>query len=94
VCPGLTALKQNIGRTAALVAQLEAADAQDVRASARREWVSFYANDALTLIYWSQRDGIYYVLRQPRATGALQSMGSFCDRDAAVAIAMATSTSA
>ena len=74
-------------RTAALVAQLEAAGATDVRPSTRREWASFYAGSALTMLYWSQRDGIYYVLRQPRDTGPFRQVGRFHDLDAAVALA-------
>jgi len=58
-----------MGRTAALVARLSAAGATDVRSSTRREWMNFYAGDALTVLYWSQRDGAYYVLRQPQEMG-------------------------
>ena len=83
-------------RTDALVAQLQAAGARDVRASARREWASCYAgpvggpgDDVLTLVYWSPRDGVYYVLRQPQDTGALRQVGRFHDLAAAVAVVVA-----
>lgn len=69
------------------MAQLEAAGALDVRSFTRREWVNFYAHGALTVLYWSERDGVYYALRQPQDTGALQTVGSFHDVDVAVALA-------
>ena len=75
-------------RTAALVAHLEAAGAGDVRTSTRREWANFYAHGALTIIYWSQRDGVYFVLRQPEESGAVREVGRFHDLDHAVARAM------
>lgn len=76
-------------RTAAMVAQLEAAGATDVRSSSRREWANFYAGTALSIIYWSQRDGVYYVLRQPEDAGAVRPVGRSHDLDAAIALAMA-----
>ena len=80
--------RAEVGRTAALVARLTEAGATDVHSSTRREWVNFYAEHVLTVLYWSQRDGVYYVLRQPQDTGAVREVGRFHDLDAAVAQAV------
>ena len=48
---------------------LRASGAHDVLDSNRREWVTFSANDVMTILYWSQRDGSYYVLREPAVSG-------------------------
>jgi CheY-like chemotaxis protein len=78
-----------IVRTAALVEKLTAAGATDVRTSTRREWANFYASDgALRVLYWSERDGVYYVLRQVDDGGTMQQVGLFYDLDAAVALAL------
>jgi len=65
--------------TETLVQRLQEMGARDVRSSSRREWVSFYAADALTILFWSQRDGVYHVLRQPVEAGFLRPIGSFFD---------------
>ncbi len=59
-----------------------------MRTSTRREWANFYVGDTLTVLYWSERDGVYYVLRQPQTTGALQAAGAVHDLDAAVTLAL------
>jgi hypothetical protein len=76
-------------RTAALAAALEAAGARDVVVGTRREWATFTADDQLGLVYWSQHDGVYYVLREPAAGGAMRQIGRFHDLGAAVALATA-----
>jgi CheY-like chemotaxis protein len=90
-------------RTAALVAKLAAAGARDVRPSTRREWANFYADaggmgsESLGMLYWSQRDGVYYVLRQdpPGAEGGtMRQVGRFHDLDQAVAAAVGKVTAA
>ncbi len=77
-------------RTAALAAALAAAGAQDVAVGARREWATFTRDDQLGLVYWSQRDGVYYVLREPAAGGPMRQIGRFHDLAAAVALATAS----
>jgi CheY-like chemotaxis protein len=79
----------DIRRTAALRAALEAAGAQDVVIGTRREWATFTVNDELGLVYWSQRDGVYYVLREPAEGGPIRQIGRFYDLDAAVVLATA-----
>ena len=82
-----------VARTAALVAKLAAAGARDVRTSTWREWANFYAPDgALGMLYWSERDGVYYVLREPVEGGTLRQVGRFYDLDAAVALAIGPPT--
>jgi two-component system, NarL family, capsular synthesis sensor histidine kinase RcsC len=76
-------------RTAALAAALTAAGAQDVGVGARREWATFTAGAALGLVYWSQRDGVYYVLREPPAGGPVRQLGRVYDLATAVALAVA-----
>ena len=76
-------------RTAALVGKLEAAGARDVRTSTRREWANFFAPDGtLRMLYWGQRDGVYYVLRQADGGGAMEQVGRCYDLEAAVAVAV------
>ena len=77
------------GRTRALVAKLEAAGARDVKASARREWASFFTpDDTLVQLYWGQRDGVYFVMRHAESGGRIEQLGRFHDLSAAVAFAM------
>ena len=77
-------------RTAALVSQLRAAGARDVRPSNRREWATFRVPDgALAQLYWWQRDGVYYVVRHAETGGLVERVGRFHDLDTAVALAMA-----
>ena len=75
-------------RTAALSEKLRAAGARDVRTSTRREWANCLTPDgALAMLYWGQRDGVYYVLRQADQGGTMQEVGRFFDLDEAVASA-------
>ena len=76
-------------RTAALAAALAAAGAQDVVTGTRREWATFTVDDEFGLVYWSQRDGVYYVLREPATGGPIRQIGRFHDLDTAVALATA-----
>ena len=76
-------------RTAALAAALAAAGARDVVIGTRREWATFTRGDELGLVYWSPRDGVYYVLREPAAGGPMRQIGRFHDLAAAVALATA-----
>jgi CheY-like chemotaxis protein len=76
-------------RTAALAAALAAAGACDVVVGARREWATFTLADQLGLVYWSPHDGVYYVLREPAAGGAMRQIGRFHDLAATVALATA-----
>jgi hypothetical protein len=76
-------------RTAALAAALAAAGARDVVVGTRREWAAFTVADQLSLVYWSQRDGVYYVLREPAAGGPIRQIGRFHDLEAAVVLATA-----
>jgi hypothetical protein len=41
------------------------------------------------LVYWSPRDGVYYVLREPATGGPLRQIGRFHDLEAAVVLATA-----
>lgn len=73
-------------RTAALAAKLRAVGVEDVRTSTLREWATFRAADgAVGVLYWSQRDGVYYVLRQAAEGGSMLQVGRFHDADDAVA---------
>ncbi|HVG95337.1 MAG TPA: response regulator, partial [Chloroflexota bacterium] len=76
-------------RAAALAAALTAAGAQDVVTGTRRAWATFTVGDALGLLYWSPRDGVYYVLREPAAGGPVRQIGRFHDLEAAVVLATA-----
>jgi CheY-like chemotaxis protein len=76
-------------RTQALVERLEAAGAQDIHASTRREWANFRnGQGAFLQLYWWQRDGVYYLIRHAEAGGVLEQVGRFYDLDAAIALAM------
>ena len=55
----------------------------------RREWATFTAEAALGLVYWSPRDGVYYVLREPPGGGPVRQIGRRYDLAAAVALAVA-----
>jgi CheY-like chemotaxis protein len=75
-------------RTAALVGKLTAAGAADVRTSSRREWANFYTPDGtLGMLYWSERDGVYYALRQADEGGTMRQVGRSYDLDTTVALA-------
>lgn len=76
-------------RTARLQAKLEAAGAQEIHTSSRREWADFRSADgALVQIYWCQRDGVYYVMRHAETGGRIDQVGRFYDLDAAIALGM------
>jgi CheY-like chemotaxis protein len=89
VAPFDRASQADSWRTAALAAALDAAGAQDVITGTRREWATFAIGEELGLVYWSQRDGVYYVLREPAEGGPIRQIGRFQDLDAAVAVATA-----
>jgi CheY-like chemotaxis protein len=74
-------------RTERLVARLREAGLQDVVASGRREWATFPGPGGVWLLYWSQRDGVYYLVRQRATDGGFEQVGRFYDLDAAVALA-------
>jgi hypothetical protein len=75
-------------RTARLKAKLEAAGAQEVHVSTRREWANFRTLDGTVVqIYWWQRDGVYYVIRHAESGGRLEQVGCFHDLDTAIALA-------
>lgn len=76
-------------RTAEMVTKLEASGVRDVRPSTRREWTSFFTGDQLCMLYWSQRDGVYYVLRQAADSGSMEQVGRVHDLDTAIAVAIA-----
>jgi hypothetical protein len=77
-------------RTVALARSMGAAGLVDVHASTRREWASARTADGtLVLLYWSGRDGVYYVAREEGAGGGFGQVGRFHDPDAAVALAAA-----
>ena len=77
-------------RTAAMVGRLEAAGAQAIHVSTRREWATFETVDGtLVQIYWWERDGVYYVVKYAPTGGRLETVGRFYDLD--LAISMATS---
>jgi len=76
-------------RTARLKAKLEAAGAQDIHVSTRREWANFRTADGTVVqLYWWQRDGVYYVIRHAESGGQLDQVGRFHDLDTAIALAM------
>jgi DNA-binding response OmpR family regulator len=76
-------------RASRLKAKLEAAGAQDIHVSTRREWATFRTADGTAVqLYWWQRDGVYYVARYAASGGRLDQVGRFYDLDAAIALAM------
>jgi len=76
-------------RTARLRAKLEAAGAQEINVSTRREWATFQSTDGtLVQLYWWQRDGVYYVLRYGESGDRLDQVGRFYDLDVAIALGM------
>ena len=77
------------GRTERLRARLEAAGAQEVHLSTRREWANFRTADGtLVQLYWWQRDGVYYVIRHAASGGRLDQVGCFPDLDVAIRLGM------
>jgi DNA-binding response OmpR family regulator len=76
-------------RTAQLRAKLDAAGAQEIHVSIRREWATFQTTDGtLVQLYWWQRDGVYYVVRYGESGDRLDQVGRFYDLDLAIALAM------
>ncbi len=76
-------------RTARLRAKLEAAGAQEIDVSIRREWATFQTADGTVVqIYWWQRDGVYYVLRYAESGGRVDQVGRVYDLDVAIALGM------
>ena len=74
------------GRTVALARSMRAAGLADVHASTQREWATGRSADGtLVVLYWSARDGVYYVVQQKAAGGGFRQVGRFHDVDAAVA---------
>jgi DNA-binding response OmpR family regulator len=87
--PFETSVQAEQGRTAALVARLQAAGAREVHASTRREWANFRTEDGtLVQLYWWHRDGVYYVVRHAETGGVLETLGRFYDLDAAITMAL------
>ena len=77
------------GRTERLRASLEAAGAQEIHLSTRREWANFKTADGtLVQLYWWQRDGVYCVIRHAPSGGRLDQVGRFHDLNAAITLGM------
>jgi CheY-like chemotaxis protein len=74
-------------RTAALAGHLEKSGAQEVRASARREWVTFRtpAGD-LMQVYWWNLGGAYLIGRYVDDGRRLEHVATAYERDDAIAI--------
>jgi hypothetical protein len=72
-----------------LRAKLEAAGAQEIHVSTRREWANFRTPDGTVVqLYWWQRDGVYYVIRHAESGGRLEQVGRFHDLNIAITLAM------
>jgi CheY-like chemotaxis protein len=76
-------------RTRALVEELEAAGATDIRTSDRREWATFVSpyDDRIYQLYWWQLKGLYIVGRYD-AEARLEIVGQHFERASAIAAAM------
>lgn len=75
-------------RSRSLAAKVEKLGGRDVRASTRREWITFRApDDSLFQLYWWQKGGCYYVGAYLGTGGRMESLGLFYDVDGAVACA-------
>jgi len=74
-------------RSTALARSLEAIGAQDVRPSARREWVTFRTpGGRLMQIYWWQAGGSYLIGRYDEDGSHMENVSRTFSRDAAVAL--------
>ncbi len=75
-------------RSLALVRELRAAGATDIRVSNRREWATFCNGEAgdLYQLYWWQSAGAYIVGRYDERA-RLKHVGRFFERDADIAVA-------
>jgi DNA-binding response OmpR family regulator len=77
-------------RSARLGDKLRAAGLSDVTTSPRREWATFTsAASGSWLLYWSQQDGVYFLVRERRPGAGYEQVGRFYDLDAAVEVARA-----
>lgn len=75
-------------RTEALVAELVARGATDVRPSKMREWALFRDRDGrLVQLYWWQMRGVYQVGRYDES-GRMAMVGQFSGRDAALELSL------
>jgi CheY-like chemotaxis protein len=76
-------------RTQALVQELQAAGATDIRTSDRREWATFVSphDDRIYQVYWWQLKGLYIVGRYD-ADARLEIIGQHFERSSAIAAAM------
>jgi CheY-like chemotaxis protein len=78
----------DLERSRSLAAKVEQLGARDVRASTRREWITFRApDDSLFQLYWWQKGGCYYVGAYLGTGGRMENLGLFYDVDGAVACA-------
>ena len=78
----------DLARNARLVARLKEIGAGDVRASTRREWVTFRApDDSLFQLYWWQAGGCYLVGAYLGDGRKMENIGLFYDVNGAVACA-------
>jgi CheY-like chemotaxis protein len=77
-------------RIETLVAELQAGGATDIRTSMRREWVTLRASSGrIVQLYWWQGRGVYLCGAYDEASGVMQPIGQFADRDVAIACALA-----
>jgi CheY-like chemotaxis protein len=77
-------------RTQVLVEDLRAGGASDIRRSTRREWVTLRAPSGhFVQLYWWQGRGVYLCGTYDEASGAMQPIGQFTERAAAVVCALA-----
>ena len=77
-------------RSASLASDLERRGAREVRASARREWVTFRTPDGVLMqVYWWQTGGAYLVGRYEDDGRRIANVASSYDRDAALDICAA-----
>ena len=75
----------DVARSAALAKELEGIGAEDVRQSARREWVTFRTpGGRLMQIYWWQTGGSYLIGRYQADGKRLENIGLVYERNAAV----------
>jgi CheY-like chemotaxis protein len=75
-------------RSERLGEQLTALGLDRVTTSRKREWASFVGADGGSwLLYWSQAEGVYLLVREKRPGAGHEQVGRFYDLDAAVAVA-------
>jgi CheY-like chemotaxis protein len=76
-------------RSTTLMEKLQAAGAEEIETSKRREWATFRTeHGALVQLYWWQREGVCRVAHYAAASGEVEQIGRFHDVDAAIARAM------